>query len=59
VGAAEWTRRDAAVVRRSERAIVVSETVFSMGGDLAPIDELVRDRADAAAFDSQVSVQGG
>jgi 8-amino-7-oxononanoate synthase len=28
------------LLRRSERAIVVSETVFSMDGDIAPVDEL-------------------
>jgi 8-amino-7-oxononanoate synthase len=28
------------LLRRAERAIVVSETVFSMDGDIAPVDEL-------------------
>lgn len=31
----------ASLLRRAERAIVVSETVFSMDGDLAPVDDLV------------------
>jgi 8-amino-7-oxononanoate synthase len=40
----------ASLLRDAERAVVISETVFSMDGDLAPVDEVVRLCAEHGAL---------